>query len=167
MTDRRWWLKLLTLMRQQEEKMQELYRTYAQLFPGHAAAWQRLSATEMEHADWVSILQAKLQEGSIPQNRSREFLSFCSLLSAAKEVAIIARPRKRPAEKTGRLRRKDFTLIKLPLIYSKIGRTGVNAKNNLLTYRDKLCFRCNLRRLALCPQALRSNRKNLPLIVSK
>jgi hypothetical protein len=71
MTDRRWWLKLLTLMRQQEEKMQELYRTYAQLFPGHAAAWQRLSATEMEHADWVSILQTKLQEGSVHIDEGR------------------------------------------------------------------------------------------------
>jgi len=48
-----------------EEAISRLYKEYAKAFPAHRAAWQRLASDEIQHADWLHTLRARIEDGSV------------------------------------------------------------------------------------------------------
>jgi rubrerythrin len=48
-----------------EEAISRLYKEYARAFPEHRAAWQRLASDEIQHADWLHTLRARIEDGSV------------------------------------------------------------------------------------------------------
>lgn len=59
------------LLERFEEAASELYKEYARSFPGHKAWWQRLAAEEIQHAEWVRTLRARIEDGSVRLDEQR------------------------------------------------------------------------------------------------
>ena len=53
-----------------EEAISQLYKQYAKAFPAHRAAWQRLASDEIQHADWLHTLRARIEDGSVRLSES-------------------------------------------------------------------------------------------------
>jgi len=53
------------LLERFEEAVSGLYKEYARLFPGHRVWWQHLAAEEIQHAEWMRTLRARIQDGSV------------------------------------------------------------------------------------------------------
>ena len=59
------------LMERYEEAMSDLYKQYAAVFPRYKTAWQHLASAEIQHADWVRTLRARIQDGSVQVSEER------------------------------------------------------------------------------------------------
>ena len=53
--------ELLDVLSQHEQVIARLYEVYAQRFPECGDFWMELSREEIQHADWIRGLQAKVQ----------------------------------------------------------------------------------------------------------
>jgi rubrerythrin len=54
--------EIFALLKQHEVAISELYSAYAERFPYRKQFWLQLADEEMEHADVVDLLQAKIEE---------------------------------------------------------------------------------------------------------
>jgi rubrerythrin len=60
----------VTLLQGCEEAISRLYKEYARAFPAHRAPWQRLASDEIQHADWLHTLRARIEDGSVRLSES-------------------------------------------------------------------------------------------------
>ena len=56
--------ELLEAFRRHELAIARLYEAYAQRFPEFEKFWMELSRDEIQHADWISELTARVEDGS-------------------------------------------------------------------------------------------------------
>jgi hypothetical protein len=55
---------LLETMKEHEEAIARLYEFYAERFPQCRSFWAKLSKEEIQHANWIYKLRAKIEDGS-------------------------------------------------------------------------------------------------------
>lgn len=56
--------ELLEALKRHELAIARLYEGYAQKFPGYGDFWMELSREEIQHANWISGLAARVEDGS-------------------------------------------------------------------------------------------------------
>ena len=56
--------RLLEALKVHEKEIARLYEVYAETFPVYRSFWIELSKEEIEHANWIERLQAKIENGS-------------------------------------------------------------------------------------------------------
>ena len=54
-----------------EEAMSRLYKVYAASFSDHRQTWQKLAGDEIDHADWMRALRARIEDGSVRMRAER------------------------------------------------------------------------------------------------
>ena len=59
------------MLAQNEERISELYRTYAEKFPKYKDLWDGLAEEETKHATWIRKLASWVKEGVININADR------------------------------------------------------------------------------------------------
>jgi len=87
-----------SLLERFEESIGELYKEYARLFPHHKRVWQGLADDEIQHADWVRTLRARIEDGSVrfsqehvisPDHVLNALDGVARLLARAKEGRVL------------------------------------------------------------------------------
>lgn len=82
-----------TLLEQCEEAVSELYKEYAKCFPHHKEPWQRLANDEIQHAEWIRTLRARIQDGSVHLSEQRRVQPERIVASLDQIAAEIVRAR--------------------------------------------------------------------------
>lgn len=59
------------ILAQNEERLSELYRVYAEKFPEYRDLWDSLAGEETQHAKWIRNLASWSREGLIDINKNR------------------------------------------------------------------------------------------------
>ena len=54
-----------------EKSIGELYKLYAEILPDHREFWSVLAGEEMEHANWLIMLQGQIKHGNIAVQENR------------------------------------------------------------------------------------------------
>jgi len=56
---------MLTKFIELEKTISQLYRIYANKLPEHKVFWSTLASEEIDHANWLTMLQGQIRHGSI------------------------------------------------------------------------------------------------------
>jgi hypothetical protein len=56
--------KTLDLFKQVELTLAGIYTLFAKKFPSHAEEWKKMAGDELEHAQWIEILEAEMAKGN-------------------------------------------------------------------------------------------------------
>jgi pyrroloquinoline quinone (PQQ) biosynthesis protein C len=90
---------IIELLAIHEEKISQLYKTYADKFPDYKDFWNSLSEEEKDHAKLIRELKAKIQERTVTYDRERL------------RISIIQRSMDYLEDQLNRAQKKEMTLI--------------------------------------------------------
>jgi len=62
---------MLTKFIELEKTISRLYRIFAEKHPEHKDFWSTLAGEEMDHANWLTMLQGQIRHGSVGYNEDR------------------------------------------------------------------------------------------------
>ena len=64
-------INLITKLAKNEQTISQLYQAYAEKFPDYQKFWANLSSEEIEHSNWISDLNSKVNQGLISFSEER------------------------------------------------------------------------------------------------